>query len=128
MDAMTVANPRTQHYGIFMYTPFPSPILPILGSEFQIPKSLEEWGNIEVFHFQPPWHAKAYVKKLQAISAVTRYAFYPKSRIDEHGIVFKLTYSIINRMARYRWRHRYFGFPVELELANLVARKLRGFL
>ena len=27
MDAMAEANPRTQHYGIFMYTPFPSPLL-----------------------------------------------------------------------------------------------------
>ena len=27
MDAMRRANPRTQHYGIFLYTPFPSPLL-----------------------------------------------------------------------------------------------------
>jgi len=128
MDAMNEVNPRTQHYGIFMYTPFPSPILSSLTSDFQPPQSLEEWGNIEVFHFVPPWHSKAYIKKLQAISAVTRYAFYPKSRIDEHGMGFKLAYCIMNRIARYRWRHRNFGFPVELNFANFVARKLRGFL
>ena len=27
MDPMAEANPRTQHYGIFLYTPFPSPLL-----------------------------------------------------------------------------------------------------
>jgi len=128
MDAMAEANPRTQHYGIFMYTPFPSPLLETLNSEFQPPQSLEEWSAIEVFHFQPPWHSKAYVKKLQSISAVTRYAFYPQSRINEHGFVFKLSYSVMNRVARYRWKHRYFSFPVELELANVMARRLRGFL
>ena len=128
MDRMNEANPLTQHYGIFMYTPFPSPMLESLGTEFQPPQSLEDWGNIEVFHFQPPWHSKAYVQKLQAISAVTRYAFYPQSRIDEHGLGFKLGYGVMNRIARYRWRHRYFGFPVELKLANGLARRLRGFL
>ncbi len=128
MDAMAKANPRTQHYGIFLYTPFPSPLLSELKEEFKPPQTLEEWGDIEVFHFQPPWHTKAYVNKLRAISAVTRYAFYPTSRIDEHGVGFKLGYRVINGIARYRWRHRFFGFPFELALANGVARRLRGFL
>ncbi len=29
MDEMARANPRTQHYGIFLYTPFPSPLLDV---------------------------------------------------------------------------------------------------
>jgi hypothetical protein len=128
MDEMMKENPRTQHYGIFMYTPFPSPLLDSFGPEFQPPQTLEEWGNIEVFHFIPPWHNKKYVEKLRAISAVTRYAFYPQSRIDEHGFVFRFSYGIMNRIARYRWRHRFFDFPVELKIANGIARRLRGFL
>jgi anaerobic magnesium-protoporphyrin IX monomethyl ester cyclase len=128
MDRMAEANPRTQHYGIFMYTPFPSPMLESLPPEFRAPQSLEEWGGVEVFHFQPPWHTRDYVEKLRAISAVTRYAFYPESRINEHGLAFRTGYRLMNRAARYRWRHRYFGFPVELKLANSAARRLRGFL
>jgi anaerobic magnesium-protoporphyrin IX monomethyl ester cyclase len=128
MDAMGHANPRTQHYGIFMYTPFPSPLLDSLPPEFKPPQSLEEWGDIEVFHFLPPWHSKRYVRKLRSISAVTRYAFYPQSRISERGPAFRAGYGLMNRAARFRWRHRYFGFPVELTLANSVARRLRGFL
>jgi len=99
-----------------------------LPGEFQPPQSLEEWGDIEVFHFLPPWHSTRYVKKLQAISAVTRYAFYPRSRIDEHGLAFKVAYGAVNKAARYRWKHRQFDHPVELKLANLAAQKLRGFL
>jgi hypothetical protein len=34
----------------------------------------------------------------------------------------------MNRAARYRWRHRYFDHPVELNLANAAAKRLRGFL
>jgi anaerobic magnesium-protoporphyrin IX monomethyl ester cyclase len=128
MDRMKEINPQTQCYNIFIYTPFPSPMLELLANKFQPPQSLEEWGSIEVFHFQPPWLSKAYVEKLQAITAVTRYAFYPKSRIDEHGLMFQLVYGVMNRVARYRWKHRYFGFPVELRLANGLARRLRGFL
>ncbi len=100
MDAMERANPRTQHYGIFMYTPFPSPLLESLPPEFTPPQSLEEWGGIEVFHFLPPWHSKAYVEKLRSISAVTRYAFYPQSRIDEHGWAFKAGYARHERARR----------------------------
>jgi hypothetical protein len=68
------------------------------------------------------------VRRLQAISAVTRYAFYPKSRIDEHGPFFRSAYAALNRSARFRWRHRAFRFPVELDLANAAAQRLRGFL
>lgn len=128
MDKMKDVNPLTQHYGIFMYTPFPSPMLESLETQFRPPQSLEDWANIEVFHFLPPWHSKDYVEKLRAISAVTRYAFYPQSRINEHGLGFKLAYGVMNRIARYRWRHRYFGFPVELKLANSLANRFRGFL
>jgi anaerobic magnesium-protoporphyrin IX monomethyl ester cyclase len=128
MDRMAETNPRTQHYGIFLYTPFPSPLLETLPPEFTPPRSLEEWGEIEVFHFEPPWHGKAYVEKLRTISAVTRYAFYPQSRIDEHGAAFKAAYRVMNKAACYRWKKRYFGFPVELRLANMAAQKLRGFL
>ncbi len=128
MDEMGRVNPRTQHYGIFLYTPFPSPLIEALPPEFRPPQSLEEWGAIEVFHFEPPWHTKAYVDKLRAISAVTRYAFYPQSRIEEHGPAFRAGYALMSRAARYRWSHRYFDFPVELELANAAAKRLRGFL
>ncbi|MGO8683217.1 MAG: B12-binding domain-containing radical SAM protein [Thermoleophilia bacterium] len=128
MDHMAQVNPRTQHYGIFMYTPFPSPLLESFKSDFRPPQSLEEWGNIEVFYFQPPWHTKGYVKRLRSIAAVTRYAFYPQSRISERGLMFRAGYGLISRAARFRWRHRYFRFPIELQLANGAARRLRGFL
>ena len=128
MDAMARANPRTQHYGIFLYTPFPSPLLDELPPEFTPPESLEEWGQIEVFHFLPPWHTPEYVEKLRSISAVTRWAFYPRSRIDEHGLAFKAAYGTMCAAARLRWRRRAFGFPVELRLANAAAQRLRGFL
>jgi len=128
MDRLQEINPKTQHYNVFVYTPFPSPVLKYLPSEFTPPQSLEEWGNIDVFHFSPPWHSPAHGAKLQAISAVVHYAFYPKTRISEHNLAYKIGYLIMSKMAKYRWEHRYFDFPVELELADALSRWLKGFV
>jgi anaerobic magnesium-protoporphyrin IX monomethyl ester cyclase len=128
MDKMHEVNPKTQHYNIFVYTPFPSTVMKYLPSKFTPPQSLEEWGGIDVFHFNPPWHRKAQIEKLHTISAVTRFAFYSESRIRECNLAFKTAYSILNRMEKYRWRHRNFGFPIELKIIDAVAEKIKGFL
>ncbi len=128
MDKMTETNEKTQHFGIFVYTPFPSPIVDTLEPNFKPPQTLEAWADIEVFHFKPPWHPKKYVDKLQAISAVTKYAFYPEARLKERGTLYRLGYGILNRTAKFRWKHRYFGAPIELKLINSAARKFRGYV
>ena len=128
MDRMKEVNPKTQHYGIFVYTPFPSPVMKYLPANFNTPETLEDWGNIQVFHFNPPWHTKKQVAKLHTISAVTRIAFYPEARIKERNLAFKATYKVMNKMARYRWRHRNFSFPIELKIVDAVARRFKGFL
>lgn len=128
MDRMSQINDKTQHFGVFIYTPFPSPILDLMGSEFTTPQSLEEWGKIDVFHFRPPWHTAKYVEKLEAISAVTRYAFYPPARMKERGILYKLAYGPLNKIAKLRWKHRYFGIPIDLKVVDALARSLRGYI
>jgi anaerobic magnesium-protoporphyrin IX monomethyl ester cyclase len=128
MDQMKAVNPKTQHYGIFVYTPFPSPVVEHLPEEFTSPKSLEEWSSISVFQFDPPWHNKKYVAKLHTISAVSKLAFYPQARVQERNLAFRFAYGLMNKLARYRWRHRYFGFPIELKIANSLARKYKGYL
>jgi radical SAM superfamily enzyme YgiQ (UPF0313 family) len=128
MDKMSEVNPKTQHYGIFVYTPFPSPLSRALPSGFAPPQSLEDWGSIQVFHFDPPWHSKKQVAKLHTISAVSRLAFFPQERIKERDFAFKTAYSMMNKIEKYRWRHRYFAFPVELKMVDAVARKSKGFL
>jgi anaerobic magnesium-protoporphyrin IX monomethyl ester cyclase len=127
MDRMSEVNPKTQHYGIFVYTPFPSPVMECL-LEFTAPQTLEEWSSIPVFHFDPPWHTKAQVRKLHNISAVTRIAFYPQARIQKRSLAFKLTYKLVNKSAKYRWKHRNFSFPIELKIADMAARRSKGFL
>jgi anaerobic magnesium-protoporphyrin IX monomethyl ester cyclase len=128
MDQMSEINPKTQHYGVFLFTPFPSPILDSLGPEFKPPQSFAEWGTGEVFHFKPPWHSKKYVDKLQDVSIVSIFAFYPHARIDERGLQYRIGYSLLNSIAKYRWKHRHFRYPVELKLATAALRKRREYL
>ncbi len=128
MDEMSEINEKTQHFGVFVYTPFPSPILSALGEGFEPARSLEEWGNVDVFHYSPSWHSKSYVSKLHAISAITRYAFFPASRMKERKSAYRLAYGILNAVEKYRWKHRYFGFPVELRFIDGIARRFRGYI
>jgi len=127
MDRLSATNRKTQHIEICVYTPFPSPMLDSYGSEFKLPQSLDEWGNVDVFHFRPPWHSKKYVDTLQSISTVTRFVFYPEARIKEMGMAYRLGYGILNRIAKARWKRKYFGVPIELRLASAGTRRLRGY-
>jgi hypothetical protein len=81
-----------------------------------------------VFQFLPPWHTDEHLEKLRSISAVTRWTFYPRSRIEEHGIACRAAYGTMCGAAKLRWRHRALGFPVQLRLANAAVQRLRGFL
>lgn len=44
------------------------------------------------------------------------------------GVTYKRDDRLMNRIEKYRWKHRYFGFPVELRMADALARKFKGFL
>ena len=128
MDKMSEIYPKTQHFGLFVYTPYPSPIMDPLLKEFKPPKTLEEWGNVEVYRFKPPWHSNSQVKKLHTISAVSLLAFYPKDRIDEASFYFRIGFKVLNRIEKYRWRHRYFSIPIELRIVDALTRKFKGYL
>jgi hypothetical protein len=128
-DEMNRTNPKTQHFGIFTYTPLsPNSLTDLLGSDFMPPQSLEEWGNVDVFHFCPTWHSEKYVEKLHAVAAVTKYVFYPQMRVKEWSLGYRLSYGSLNRLARFRWKHRFFRYPIELKIVDSLTKKSRGYL
>jgi radical SAM superfamily enzyme YgiQ (UPF0313 family) len=127
IDELKRQNPRTQPVESYIFTPFPSPMLNLLEHDFEPPKTLENWGSIDVFHFKPPWHTEKYLSKLEAISAVMRYTFYPEKRTRELSPALRVGYRLLNKLAEFRWRHKLFKFPVELKIANAASLKLRGY-
>jgi anaerobic magnesium-protoporphyrin IX monomethyl ester cyclase len=129
MDKMTEANPKTQHFGVFTYTPLShNAMTDMLGSNFRPPQSLEDWGKVDVFHYSPSWHSEEYVRKLHTVAAVTKYMFYPKMRVKEWGLGYRLPFEILNRVARFRWKHRFFKYPFELKIADAFTKRSRGYL
>ncbi|MDQ1281127.1 MAG: B12-binding radical protein [Thermoproteota archaeon] len=92
MDAMTEANEKTQYFGIFIYVPYPSPLLESLSSEFRLPNSLKEWSSIDIFHFSPPRHQGKYIDRLEAIAATSIFTFYPESRVKGMASPYRLGY------------------------------------
>ena len=127
MERLSKINRKTQHVEIYIYTPFPSPILDQFASGYKLPTSLEEWGDVDVFHFKPPWHEKSYLDKLEAISMVTRFTFYPEARIKELKQPYRAGYKLIHVFASFRWKHKYFGLPLELKAVSYTTRILRGY-
>jgi anaerobic magnesium-protoporphyrin IX monomethyl ester cyclase len=127
MDNLINANSKTQHIEMYVFTPFPSKLLEELKPQFKPPQLLEEWGDIDIFHFKPPWHTKKYVRMLEDISAVTRYVFYPKERIRELALHYRAGYWVLNKMAQFRWRHKYFRFAFELKIANIISIRVKGY-
>ncbi len=129
MDDMKEANPKTQHFGIFTYTPLTlNPLTELLGPDFKPPQTLEEWGHIDVFHYSPPWHPKEYVKKLHTIASVTKYMFYPKVRVKEWSLQNRLAYGLLNKIEKFRWKHRFFRYTWELRIVDALTKKSRGYL
>ncbi len=129
IDELSRTNPKTQHFGIFTYTPLsPNSLDDLLGPDFKLPQSLEEWGKIDVFHFSPPWHTKKYVEKLHVVASVTKYTFYPKVRVREWSLPYRFAYGILNRLAKFRWKHRFFSYPIELKIVDAFTKRSRGYL
>ncbi len=130
MDELKKVNPETQHFRHIGLHAFSESRHEIFALRIYAAAVILHacWDGIEVFQFSPPWHSKKQIEKLHAISAVARCAFYPKSRIKDRALAFRFAYGLLNRVARYRWQQRYFGFSVELKIADAVARKFKGFL
>jgi anaerobic magnesium-protoporphyrin IX monomethyl ester cyclase len=126
-EEMKKANNLTQHIETCVFTPFPSPMFMQLNPDYKLPRSLEEWANMDVFHFRPPWHTKKYVKFLGDVSVVTRYNFFPRKRIREMGDVYYAGYWIFNKEAAFRLRHKYFSYAYGLKLVGYLSKKFRGY-
>ncbi len=125
MDQLCEINPKTRHYGVFVYTPFSGSTLRFLPPEFAPPQTLEEWGTLSGFNFSP-WHSKEQTRKLHTIQTVTQLVFYPQTMLNHFDLTYRVFYKLMSKIAKYRWRHRNFSFPVEQKLADAVAKNFES--
>ena len=117
-----------------IYTPFPGSPLYELSKKlgFKEPKTLEEWGEIDFKKVELPWLEKKYYKLINEIEELyipfLTYNIFKK--VDNYGILGKfakiLCYSLYP-IILFRWKIRFFNFPVEyhsLKLGKKIYRKL----
>lgn len=144
IDKLTRINPKIYINGIFLYTPYPgTPMFDLLRKDYgyMIPQSLEEWTNFGIYRDvgQATWVSWANVRKFKVISILTRFPFYHpdfsyrniQNVIGGNRFVrfpFKQVYYFFSLAARWRWRKKFFKFPLEFLFLEKMMLKKRGFV
>ncbi|MBI4845294.1 MAG: B12-binding domain-containing radical SAM protein [Candidatus Omnitrophica bacterium] len=143
MDKLCQINPNIYLNGIFLYTPYPGTTLfNLVRKEFNysMPASLEEWANFGIYrNVGATWQSKVYINKFKTISILTRFPFYQKkfSFKDVGSVIgggrfskfpYNVVYYIYSLLARWRWKKRFFRFPLEWWFLEKAMEKVRGFI
>jgi hypothetical protein len=40
---------------------------------------------------------------------------------------YRVGYRVVNKIAKYRWRHKNFSHPIELKIVSEVTKRVRGY-
>lgn len=135
IDRLAQINPKAEFNGLFFFTPYPGTDLMKLVEEkygFQPPKSLEEWQDYRIYRdVGCVWLEKKRAKMLKYLSIMTRFPFYTDTpnvpeRFNSFG--YKQAYLFFSRLARFRWKHRFFKFPIEWWLLEKILERFRGYV
>ena len=129
LDLLDKSYPDEKNYQdllLFVYTPYPGNPLYYRSIEagFVPPKNLEEWADFEIVKNNLPWLPQDVFKTVQQLmDFMFPYACdtYDKKHIKKFGFL----QGIFHKTALWRWKHRFFAFPVEYQML-LFYRKLRA--
>lgn len=124
IDQIVKINPNTAHY-IGLFSPYPG--IPLaeksLEAGWQIPKSLPKWALFR--EEQKP----IYIKNIWFLRAVMsscflNFALETKSRTFSSGIKYKFFIKIFRKIAKFRWKHRFFSLPLDFILLSSAKKIL----
>lgn len=95
---------------IFYFKPYPGSAITqeVVKNGFRLPQSIEEWADFDYIGSSGPWVSE------QRFREVERFKFYNQVA----GRKPRLVEIPLQQLARWRVRHRRFGFPFEQELAK----------
>jgi radical SAM superfamily enzyme YgiQ (UPF0313 family) len=130
IDELTAIYPGLRVNSISVYTPFPNTPLynEALNNGFKEPQSLREWGDYSYNDVNNlPWLDKSMKGLLRTISLLTECEFNRKGQFKSVGLfedswLKRTAYTILSFSAKFRWRHKFFRFPVEWRLLDLYFR------
>ena len=116
LDMLDECYPTKDYFEIllFVYTPYPgNPMFEMskkLG--FKEPKSLEGWVNFDIVQHNLPWlPEEIYSQTMQLLDFVFPYSC--NRYMERHSSYFRPVHWLFHQTALFRWRHRFFSFPVE---------------
>lgn len=116
MDRCYANNKDYDEIRLFAYDPYPGNPLYDLSCElgFDAPTKLEEWSTIR----PAPWITDDLREKIRML----QYYLFPYARdnyADRHIKKFRLLQKLFHKSAQWRWKHRFFGLPVEYKMYRL---------
>jgi anaerobic magnesium-protoporphyrin IX monomethyl ester cyclase len=112
MDELEQMGNGIEVIGPCIFTPYPGTPLfeQAIEHGFEPPASLEEWGGRLWGHRQPL--ASYADRRIRFVAYYRRLA----QRADLDQLTFSLPVRVLRQVARLRWRHRFFRFPLDYTL------------
>lgn len=135
IDEMASINPNMRVSGFQIFVPYPGTrLFDLVKNEygFKPPDSLEDWANYKLFRdVNCTWLSKKKARQLKGITTMARFPFRgQRYQVPERYREFPYSqvYAALTRLARWRWKHRFFRLPLEWILVEKVVERNRGWV
>tara|TARA_Y100000310_G_C20702483_1_gene831182 strand:- start:6694 stop:8205 length:1512 start_codon:yes stop_codon:yes gene_type:complete len=130
LDMLDQAYPTKDYFEVllFVFTPYPgNPLFQkSIDLGFKPPKKLEEWAFFDIEQQNLPWISdELYGKVQQLMDFIFPYSC--NKYLQRHAKGLKPIHWIFHKTALFRWKHRFFAFPIEHKLLMLF-RNVRSIL
>ncbi len=121
--------------GILLYAPYPGTeeYEKVVKLGFRPPQNLEAWGRFVLNdRSNTTWHPRKHIDRILTIAQITRGGVqpFPLRRIAKAAIKgprSRFPYYVLKTIACYRWKYRFFRFPLDVRLLGLVRKWTFGF-
>lgn len=142
-NKLFMENPNIFFNGLFLYTPYPgTPLYNIVTTQYKYnaPESLEKWSDFGIYrNVGTTWHDEKYTRLCKVLSILTRFPFWDdKFRFKDISKLplskkfkrfpYNLIYFTFLKLATYRWKLKFFIFPIEWLLLEKYLERERGYV
>jgi anaerobic magnesium-protoporphyrin IX monomethyl ester cyclase len=135
IDELARLNPKVTIVGFQIYVPYPGTRLFEMVHDqygYELPGTLEEWADYKLFRdVKSTWLPRKKERQLKGLTTMAHFSFCEQSyEVPERfeRFPYSLLYGLLSRLARWRWRHRFFKWPLEWVLVEKIVARNRGWI
>jgi len=112
---------------IHVYTPYPG--TPLFENAVQLgfspPTQIEDWAKMELFATKLPYLPRHFADRIEFITTFVLQLTRPDYRFYQGnnrllGAFFAIIQAMFQLSANFRWRHKFFSWPVEFRLVKML--------